>query len=206
MGKRIIYSIDEKVFNFVKSKFVKSFESNNSYTSKYDGGELHIFGHCVRNEKENVRVFFKTKDAEGNSNVDSSYEFSSEYSEKIREIIYKYEDEIYLGWKDANREVEVHITSIEKIDEEKETANLIDEFETMIQKGIEENKSEVLLYTTKGDDYVLLSPYTQGFGVNDLKTPYFNAYNTLLTKYGKKFLAKLNNPIKLAVDFIYVNS
>jgi hypothetical protein len=207
MAKRVIYSIDEKVFDFVKNKLEKSFEMNNDgYTAKYEGGLLHIFRHCVISDKEKVRVFFKTVDAEGYSKIESTYEFSSEYSEKIREIIFKQEDEKYLGWKEEHENILSHISSIEKIEEEKQTANLIAEFESKIKQAIEENIPEVLIYTTKGDDYVLLSSDAQGFGVNDLKNPYFNAYNTLLTKYGKKFLVRLNNPTKLAVDFIYVKS
>jgi hypothetical protein len=112
--KRVIYSIDERLFEFVKNKIEKSFEMNNDgYFSNYEGGNLKIFRFSVIKEDEKIRVFFNKKQEDNSYKLESTYEFSREYSEKLREIIFSYEDEKFTGWKEQHKEVESYIEFIE---------------------------------------------------------------------------------------------
>lgn len=199
MAKRKIYELDEKVLGLIE-KTIENLVIVESGVHVYnDNGRLFIYRHELYDESKNIRVFL-----DKDEKLEATYEFSKEYSAKVREIIFNKIDEVDTSWKAEISKVEVYLAQEKENAEKKAETALLIELENKIAEGIEKGETSILLYTTKRNDYNDTLISTSGFGVNDLKPKYFNVYTTLLTRYGKRLVAKgVSNFI---VEFIYVIS
>jgi hypothetical protein len=200
MVKRKIYELDENVLSLIKKTIDRLVIVAKDGIHIYnDNGRVFIFRNELYDESKNIRVFL-----DKGEKLETTYEFSKEYSTKVRELLFNKIDEVETSWKEENAKVEAYLKEEKEVSEKKENELFLTELEKKIVEGIEKGETSISLYTTKRSDYKdnLSSP--MGFGVNDLKPKYFNAYTTLLINHKERLVAK--GIANFVVEFIYVIS
>lgn len=88
--------------------------------------------------------------------------------------------------------------------EAKSSAPTLASLKKQVQEDYKNTKVQRLLYRFEREHFEEKLSQTNGFGAHDLKQPYFDLYNYLLTKHKKNLVVKLVNIGSMTVE-LWVN-
>ena len=194
--KRKRYDLDKKMYDLIKNH-IETFEIiNDICVMNHVTGRLCIDKNCIEHEDSNLKIALHEIDE-----FKTSYEFSPEYSKKVREFLINILDDLDVKLKESNTEIEEYIIRLEaKI--KKTTEKFFEELEQRIIKAKESGEKSIVAYSTQKSDYNDNLKSYVGFGVHDLKPQSHSIYSKLLMFYGKKLDTLPVNISELRVNFI----